>query len=126
MASVNVPVVSRADYAFDAAAPDGSLASSEEARLDGWFRSLQLGYGDSIYVDGPYSDGARADVARVAGRYGLLVSNGAPVTAGAVAAGLGPRGRQPHPRQRSELPELVGPVAAQSSRTRRCRTSAAR
>ncbi|MGH2969184.1 MAG: CpaD family pilus assembly protein, partial [Solirubrobacteraceae bacterium] len=74
-------------YVFDAAAPDGSLGSVEEARLDGWFRSLQLGYGDAIYVDGPYSDGARADVARIAGRYGLLVSSGAPVTAGSVAPG---------------------------------------
>ena len=87
VSSVNVPVVSRADYVFDAAAPDGSLGPSEEARLDGWFRSLQLGYGDAIYVDGPYSDGARADVARIAGRYGLLVSSGAPVTAGSVAPG---------------------------------------
>lgn len=85
--SVNVPVVSRADYNFDLAAPDGSLPSSEEARLDGWFRSLQLGYGDSIYVDGAYADGARADVARVAARYGMLVSQGAPVTVGEIQPG---------------------------------------
>ena len=37
--SVNVPVVTRSDYMFDAAAPDGSLPSSEEARLDAWLRS---------------------------------------------------------------------------------------
>ena len=85
--SVNVPVVERADYVFDAAAPDGSLGPSEAARLDGWFRSLQLGYGDTIYIDGSYADGARSDVARVAGQYGLLVSAGAPVTPGAVAPG---------------------------------------
>jgi len=85
--SVNVPVVSRSDYALDLAAPGGSLPSSEAGRLDGWFRSLQLGYGDSIYVDGPDAYSARADVARVAGQYGLLVSNGAPVTAGAVQPG---------------------------------------
>jgi pilus assembly protein CpaD len=87
VSSVNVPVVSRADYVFDAAAPDGSLGPSEEARLDGWLRALQLGYGDSIYVDGPYADGARADVARVASRYGMLINDGAPVTAGGVAPG---------------------------------------
>ena len=87
VSSVNVPVVSRADYVFDAAAPDGSLGPTEEARLDAWFGSMQLGYGDAIYVDGPYSDGARNDVARVAGRYGLLISNGTPVTTGAVAPG---------------------------------------
>ena len=30
LASVNVPVVSRADYVFDASAPDGSLGPAEE------------------------------------------------------------------------------------------------
>ena len=85
--SVNVPVVHRSDYALDLAAPDGSLSSAERARLDGWFRSLQLGYGDNIYVDGAYSDAARNDVARVAGQYGMLISNGAPVTQGSIPPG---------------------------------------
>lgn len=85
---VNVPVVSRADYVFDAAAPNGTLAPSEAARLDSWLRSLNLRYGDSVYVDGgPYSEAARAQVADIAGNYGILVSPGAPVTAGAVAPG---------------------------------------
>jgi pilus assembly protein CpaD len=87
MASVNVPVVTRTDYNFDLAAPGGSLPSSEAARLDAWFHSLQLGYGDSIYVDGPEAYAARDDVARVAGRYGILVSDGTPVTAGAIPPG---------------------------------------
>ncbi len=87
VAAVNVPVVSRADYALDLAAPSGSLPSSEAGRLDGWFRSLQLGYGDSIYVDGPNAYEAKADVARIAGQYGMLVSNGAPVTNGAIQPG---------------------------------------
>ena len=86
VAPVNVPVVTRADYAFDASAPGGVLPPSEAARLDGWFRSLGLGYGDTVYVDGSYAEGARAQVAEIAGRYGLLVAPGAPVTAGAVAA----------------------------------------
>jgi pilus assembly protein CpaD len=85
--SVNVPFVHRSDYALDVAAPDGSLSSAERARLDAWFRSLQLGYGDSIYVDGAYSDGARGDVARVAGQYGMLISSGAPVTQGSIPPG---------------------------------------
>jgi pilus assembly protein CpaD len=87
VASVNVPVVSRADYAFDLAAPGGSLPSSEAARLDAWFRSLQLGYGDSVYVDGPDAYAARNDVARIAGQYGILVNNGSPVTAGEIQPG---------------------------------------
>lgn len=85
--SVNVPVVTRSDYAFDAAAPDGSLAPGEQARLDAWFRGLDLGYGDNIYVDGAYADAARSDVARVASRYGMLVSSGTPVSQGMLAPG---------------------------------------
>ena len=85
--STNVPVVSRSDYAFDAVAPDGSLPTSEQYRLDAWFAGLNLGYGDHIYVEGAYADAARSDVARVAGRYGLLVSSGSPISAGAVAPG---------------------------------------
>jgi pilus assembly protein CpaD len=73
---------------FDVAAPGGALASSEKARLDAWFRGLDLGYGDSIYVDAPYSDAARYDVAQVAGNYGMMVEKGAPVTAGAVPNGM--------------------------------------
>jgi len=85
---VNQPVLSRSDYVFDAAAPGGNLPPSEAARLDSWFSSLDLRYGDSIYVDaGPYSEAARAEVAGIAGKYGLLVSPGAPVTAGAVPEG---------------------------------------
>jgi pilus assembly protein CpaD len=87
VASVNVPVVARTDYVFDAAAPNGSLLPGEAARLNAWFAGLDLGYGDSIYVDGPFANGARADVARVAGNYGLLVSLNAPVTAGVVSPG---------------------------------------
>ena len=85
--SVNVPVVTRSDYAFDAAAPDGSLAPGEQARLDAWFSGLNLGFGDRVYVDGAYADAARSDVARVVGRYGMLLSQGAPVAQGPVNPG---------------------------------------
>ena len=87
LAAVNVPTFERADYAFDAAAPGGALAPGEAQRLDAWFRSMGLGYGDVVYVDGGYADPARAEVAAVAGQYGLLVQPGAPVTAGAVSPG---------------------------------------
>lgn len=88
VASVNVPVVTRADYALDLNAPDGALSPGEAARLDGWFRGMELGYGDQIYLDGPPANGARDDVARVAGNYGMLVAAGAPVTSGAVPQGM--------------------------------------
>lgn len=84
---INVPVVTHSTYVFDAAAPDGSLSSTERARLDGWFAGLGLGYGDSVYVDGAYADAARRDVGTVAGKYGMLVSDGSPVTAGQVGPG---------------------------------------
>jgi pilus assembly protein CpaD len=86
LVSTHVPVVTTADYVFDAAAPDGALASGEQQRLDGWFQGLGLGYGDAVYVDNG-SEPARTQVAEVAGRYGLLVQQGAPVTAGMVAPG---------------------------------------
>ena len=87
LAPVNVPVVTSADYVFDAAAPGGALAPSEDERLNGWFQGLGLGYGDTIYVDAGYAPAARAQVAGVAGRYGMMVTAGAPVTAGMVAPG---------------------------------------
>jgi pilus assembly protein CpaD len=101
VASVNVPVVTSADYVFDAAAPDGALAPGESERLNGWFQGLGLGYGDTIYVDGAYSDAARAQVAQVAGHYGMMVSDGAPVTTGAVAPGTV---RVVVSRRRAEVP----------------------
>lgn len=85
--SVNQPVVTGADYVFDAAAPGGSLAPGEAERLNAWFQGLGIGYGDSIYVDGADSYVAREQVAAVASTYGLMVEAGAPVTAGMVPPG---------------------------------------
>jgi len=88
LAVVNVPVVTSANYVFDAAAPGGMLAPGEAQRLNGWFQGLGLAYGDRVYVDGSYGDGARGQVAEVAGRYGMLVQSGAPITAGVVQPGM--------------------------------------
>lgn len=89
--SVNQPVVSRTDYVFDIAAPEyGGLSGAEVARLDGWFQSMGLNYGDTIYVDDPqgYGDPSRRGaVAAVARRYGLVIATGAPVTQGRVSPG---------------------------------------
>lgn len=82
--AVNEPVLNRSSYVIDVAAPGGAVPPQELARLDGWFGGLQVGYGDSIYVDGPYADVARGQLAQVAGKYGLMVLPAAPVTAGAV------------------------------------------
>ncbi|HEX5258075.1 MAG TPA: CpaD family pilus assembly lipoprotein [Sphingomicrobium sp.] len=101
VAAVNVPVVTSADYVFDAAAPDGALAPGEADRLNGWFQGLGIGYGDSIYVDGPFADGARGQVSAIAGQYGMMVSAGAPVTPGAVSPGTV---RVVVSRRRAEVP----------------------
>jgi pilus assembly protein CpaD len=101
VASVNVPVVTSADYVFDAAAPDGALARGETDRLNGWFQGLGIGYGDSIYVDGAYADAARGQVAAVASQYAMTVSDGAPVTAGVVQPGTV---RVVVSRRRAEVP----------------------
>ncbi|MBX3561545.1 MAG: pilus assembly protein CpaD [Sphingomonas sp.] len=88
--SVHQPIVQRTDFVFDVAVAGNGVSAGELDRLDGWFRSIGLRYGDSIAVDegtGYAAPNARADVARVAARYGLLLADGAPVTAGAVPAG---------------------------------------
>ena len=87
LATLNAPVVTSTQYVFDAAAPGGALAPGEDARLNGWFQSLGLGYGDAVYIDGGYAEPARSQVAAIAGQYGMLVSAGAPVTAGMVSPG---------------------------------------
>jgi len=86
--SVNQPVLDRSTFTVDVAAPGGVLAPAETARLDGWFRSLDLGYGDSIYVDGAYAGTARDQVAQIAGNYGMMVLPAAPVTAGAIPSDM--------------------------------------
>jgi pilus assembly protein CpaD len=88
VAAVNVPVVTSADYTFEAAAPGGALAPGEAERLDAFFRNLGLGYGDSVFVEGQDAIGARGQVAGIAGRYGLLIQQGAPVLAGFVQPGM--------------------------------------
>ncbi len=86
--SVHQPVVARADYAFDVGAGPSGLEPGEAQRLAAWMNSLRIGYGDRIAVDDPARDPAtRADVASAAARYGLLVSDEAPVTAAPIAPG---------------------------------------
>lgn len=86
--SVNQPVVERQNYTLDLASSAGGLTVPEQARLADWFETLDLGYGDRIALDDPVNSPAvLEDVAAVASRFGLLVSEGAPVTAGYVDPG---------------------------------------
>ncbi|WP_185829189.1 CpaD family pilus assembly protein [Sphingomonas ginkgonis] len=85
--TANQPVVSRQDYALDLATGDGFLSPAEAARLDGWFQSMGLGYGDTVYLGGPNAETVRGQVAQVAGRYGLLLASGLPAAGGPLAPG---------------------------------------
>ena len=86
--SVKQPVIERSTYALDlSAGPDG-LPIPEQRRLADWFQAMNVAYGDHISVDDASGNlEVRDDIARIAGRYGLLLSDGAPVTAGTVEPG---------------------------------------
>jgi pilus assembly protein CpaD len=88
--SVHQPVVSRNDYALDVATSGNGLARGEEKRLAGWMGSLRLGYGDQVAIDdpNPYGGGVREDVSREVARFGLLVSDEAPLTNAPVTPGM--------------------------------------
>jgi pilus assembly protein CpaD len=89
MDSLNQPVVRRTDYVMDLTDASGGVPAAEKARLRSWFDSLGVGYGDSVFVEEAYGSGpGTADVATVAAEYGLLLSEGAPVTAGSVQPGI--------------------------------------
>lgn len=88
--SVHQPVVERTDFVLDLDASGDRLSPTEQARLIGWFQSIELRYGDQLYVEEPRdypSPGARAAVAHLIGDWGLFLRNDAPVAAGNVAPG---------------------------------------
>jgi pilus assembly protein CpaD len=74
--------VQHTNYVFDVADAPGGIATYDQGRLAQWFETLELGYGDRVYVQDGGMGAAREDVARIAGNYGLLLSEGAPVTPG--------------------------------------------
>lgn len=87
--SVHQPVVARAVYALDVQTGPAGIGPDEARRVIGWMDTLRIGYGDTIALDDPYgADRAtRGDVAQIAARYGLLLSEEAPVTGSPVSPG---------------------------------------
>ena len=66
--SVHQPVVSYAAYTFDVQASGDSLSAYEAGRLNDWFASIGLGYGDQVAIvtdAGYYSPGIREGIADV-------------------------------------------------------------
>ncbi|MEO0030911.1 MAG: hypothetical protein RIS94_669 [Pseudomonadota bacterium] len=87
--SVHQPVVERNSYTFDVGTlPGGGVSVSEQRRLAGWFEALDLRYGDRIAVDDPAeSPTTRAAIDAVAGKWGIILSDTAPVTTGDLPPG---------------------------------------
>lgn len=87
--SIRQPVVQRTSLVFDVSTlPGGGLAVSEQRRLAGWLEALDLGYGDRLSLDDPTeSSQTRGSVEQVAGRFGTLLADIAPVTEGDIAPG---------------------------------------
>lgn len=85
------PVVQRTDFVFDVAGNGtGGIDPAEQNRLAAWFQALRLGYGDHVSLAAAPGGGAwalRDAIADVVGRYGLLIENEAPITAGTAPAG---------------------------------------
>lgn len=87
--SVKQPVVERNNFTLDLASSAGGLTAPEQQRLGEWFETMDLRYGDRVAIDAAtVSDAVREDVATIASRHGILLSEGAPVTAGFVEPGM--------------------------------------
>jgi pilus assembly protein CpaD len=86
--SVNQPVVERTNFTLDVDTSRSGLSVSEQQRVNGWFETMDLRYGDRVTVEDPSSNPAVADaVNQLAGRYGLIVETVAPTTPGLLGAG---------------------------------------
>ncbi|MCJ2182328.1 CpaD family pilus assembly protein [Novosphingobium sp. 1949] len=88
MYSPHQPVVETTNYTLDLTASDAGLAYGEPQRLKGWLDAMKLKYGDKVYIEDPaHNPAARTAVAELASQRGILLSEGAPVTAGYVEPG---------------------------------------
>nr|WP_087573368.1 CpaD family pilus assembly protein [Sphingomonas sp. CDS-1] len=89
--SVRQPVVSHNAFTYDVqAGPDGGLTVSEARRLDDWFVSIGLGYGDQVAVATDaayYSPALREGIADVVARHGMLVGEDSSAVAGTAPQG---------------------------------------
>ena len=86
--SIHEPVVERHNYTLDLATNASGLPISEQQRLADWFETMDIGYGDRIGLDAAVDNPAvTQDVAAIASRHSLLLSDGAPVTEGFIDPG---------------------------------------
>lgn len=82
------PVVERTNFTLDVDTTTAGLSISEQQRLNGWFEAMDLRYGDRVTIEDPANNAAVATAVNdLAGRYGLIVSETAPTTAGFLQPG---------------------------------------
>lgn len=88
LSSIKQPVVERTNFTFDVSTSADGLSISEQRRLADWFGTMDLRYGDRVSIDDPLAGRATHQAVNdLAGRFGIIVSDGAPVTTGQVAPG---------------------------------------
>jgi len=86
--SIKQPVVDRTNFTFDVNTNASGLPVSEQQRLNGWFETMDLRYGDRIAIENPGQNPAVTTAIRdLAARYGLIISDTAPVTEGMLQPG---------------------------------------
>ena len=88
MYSAHQPVVERSSMVLDVATSADGLPVAEQRRIADWFETVDLRYGDRVSLSDPRGNAnTREAVARLAGRYGLLVSDESPVDATGLVPG---------------------------------------
>jgi pilus assembly protein CpaD len=89
--SIRQPVVSYQSYAFDVlTGSDGGLPGNEARRLNDWFASIGLSYGDQVAIvtdAGYYNPNLRDGIADLVARHGLLVGEDSSASAGVAPEG---------------------------------------
>lgn len=86
--SLRQPVVERSTVTLDVTTTPDGLPVAEQRRVAAWFEAMDLRYGDRVSVEDPLDQPeTRTAVADLTGRYGLLLSDGLPVSAGDLQPG---------------------------------------
>lgn len=79
--SIHQPVVERSAVTLDVTTNPGGLPVAEQRRIAAWFEAMDLRYGDRVSVEDPLDrPETRTAVADLTGRYGLLLTDAAPVS----------------------------------------------
>jgi pilus assembly protein CpaD len=86
--STKQPVVERTNFTLDVNTSQAGLPISEQQRLNAWFETMNLRYGDRVAIENPGQNPAVTGAIRdLAARYGLMISDAAPVTTGMIQPG---------------------------------------